>query len=114
MRFVIAVALSAGIVLVAGRVDAQYRYTDDKGVSKITQYQLHVPAPYRDAAVWIGPTGVGHPGLSEEQRQWKRREDAYRRIGMAIEARRDRMAKESVRFQREAVELEHQRQLRGD
>jgi hypothetical protein len=105
MRFVIAIVLSAGIVFVAGQVDAQYRYTNDKGVSKITQYKLHVPASYRDVAVWIGPTGVGHPGLSEEQRQWKRREDAYRRIGMAIEARRDRMAKESVRFQREAVEL---------
>jgi hypothetical protein len=114
MRFVIAIGLSAGIVLVAGQVGAQYRYTDDKGVSKTTQYKLHVPAPYRDAAVWIGPTGVGHPGLSEEQRQWKRREDAYRRIGMAIEARRDRLAEESVRLQREAVKLERQRQFRGD
>ena len=113
MRFDIAVALSAGIVLVAGQVGAQYRYTDDKGVGKTTQYKLHVPAPYRDAAVWIGPTGVGHPGLSEEQRQWKRREDAYRRIGTAIEPRRDRLADESVRLQREAVALKHQHQLRG-
>ena len=114
MRVVMAVALGAGIVLVAGPVDAQYRYTDDRGVTKVTQYKLHVPAPYRDAAVWIGPTGVGHPALSEEQRQWKRREHAYRRIGTAIEARRDRLTEELVRLQRKAVELERQRQLRAD
>jgi hypothetical protein len=114
MRFVIAVALSAAIVLVAGQVSAQYRYTDDKGVSKVTQYKLHVPAPYRDGAVWIGPTGVGHPDLSEEQRQWKRRENAYRRIGTAIETRRDRLAEQSIRLQRKAVELERQRQWRAD
>ena len=92
--------VGAGIVfvaLVAGPAGAQYRYTDDKGVSKITQYKLHVPAPYRDAAVWIGPTGVGRPGLSEDQRQWKRREDAYRRIGKAMDARRDRAAEKSGR-----------------
>jgi hypothetical protein len=81
MRVVIAVVLSAGIVFVAGQVDAQYRYTNDKGVRKVTQYKLDVPAPYRDAAVWIGPTGIGKPALSEEQRQVKQRDDAYRRIG---------------------------------
>lgn len=99
MRFVIAVALSAGIVLVAGQADAQYRYTNDKGVSKVTQYKLDVPAPHRDTAVWIGPTGAGRPGLSEEQRQWKRREDAYRRIGLAIEAR-SRSARTPAPFSR--------------
>ncbi len=52
------------------------------GVSKVTQYKLDVPAPYRDAAVWIGPIGIGKPALSE-QRQVKQREDAYRRIGEA-------------------------------
>jgi len=83
MRFVIAVVISAGIVLVAGQVDAQYRYTNDKGVSKVTQYKLDVPAPHRDAAVWIGPTGIGKPALSEEQRQVKQRDAAYRRIGEA-------------------------------
>jgi len=114
MRFVIAIGLSAGIVLVAGQASAQYRYTDDKGASKVTQYKLHVPDPYRDAAVWIGPTGVGHPGLSEEQRQWRRREYEYRRIGTAIEARRDRLAEESVRLQRRAMELKRQRQLPRD
>jgi len=79
-RFVIAAAVSAGIVLVAGQADAQYRYTDNKGVSKVTQYKLDVPAPQRDAAVWIGPTGIGKPALSEQQRQVKQREaeDLYR------------------------------------
>lgn len=80
-RYVIAVGLAAGILLVAALVDAQYRYTDDKGVSKVTQYKLDVPARYRDKAVWIGQTGVGKPGLSEEQRKAKERDNAYRRIG---------------------------------
>ena len=53
------------------------------GVSKVTQYKLDVPAPYRDAAVWIGPTGIGKPALSEEQRQVRQRDAAYRRIGEA-------------------------------
>ena len=83
MRFVIAMVLSAGIVLVAGQVDAQYRYTDDKGVSKVTQYKLDVPLLYRDAAVWIGPTGIGKPALSEEQRQVRQRDAVYRRLGEA-------------------------------
>jgi hypothetical protein len=75
-RVVIAAGLGAGILLAAGQVDAQYRYTDAKGVSKVAQYKLDVPAPYRDAAVWVGPTGIGKPALSEEQRQVKRREAA--------------------------------------
>ncbi|HUM14509.1 MAG TPA: hypothetical protein VL086_02375 [Candidatus Nitrosotalea sp.] len=81
IRFVIVVGLCAGVVLVAGQAHAQYRYTDDKGVSRVTQYKLDVPARHRDAAVWVGPTGVGKPALSEEQRETKRRWDAYRRIG---------------------------------
>jgi len=81
-RFAIAAGLAAGTLLFAGPVDAQYRYTDDKGVSKVTQYKLDVPAPYRDKAVWIGQTGVGKPGLSEEQRKAKQRDDAYRRVGV--------------------------------
>jgi hypothetical protein len=84
-RLVIAVGLGAASLLGAGQVDAQYRYTDDKGVSKVTQYKLDVPAPYRDAAVWIGQTGVGKPALSEEQRKAKQRDDAYRRTGVANE-----------------------------
>jgi hypothetical protein len=77
-RFAIAVGLSAGIVVVAAQVDAQYRYTDDKGVTKVAQYKLDVPAPHRDAAVWIGPTGIGKPALSDEQRKVKQREAAER------------------------------------
>jgi hypothetical protein len=72
-RFVTVVGLGVAVVLGAQPVDAQYRYTDDKGASKVTQYKLDVPAPYRDSAVWIGPTGVGKPGLSEEQRQIRQR-----------------------------------------
>lgn len=82
-RLVVAVGISVGILLVAGPVSAQYRYTDDKGVTKTTQYKLDVPAPHRDTAVWVGATGVGKPGLSEEQRKTKLRDDAYRRIGGA-------------------------------
>ncbi|MGH2602676.1 MAG: hypothetical protein ACRDJ9_25230 [Dehalococcoidia bacterium] len=149
-RFVVAVGLGVGILLVAGHADAQYQYTNDKGVSKVTQYKLDVPAPYRDSAVWIGKTGIGKPASSEEQRRGKQREDAYRRIGEAnaqlvpyskaeaeakkanaaaaqrakkaeqrrdaaeaAQANRDRLAEESVRLQREAVDLERQRQWRG-
>ena len=54
LRFAVAMGLGAGILLVAGQVDAQYQYTDAKGVSKVVQYKLDVPATYRDAAVWIG------------------------------------------------------------
>ncbi len=140
-RFVIAVGLGAGILLVGGQVDAQYRYTDAKGVSKVTQYKLDVPAPYRDSAVWIGETGVGKPALSEEQRKAKQRDDAYRRIGVANEqlvpyrkaqaaeaaaqqakkaqerreaaeaasARKEAREEESLRLQRESLDLERQR-----
>jgi hypothetical protein len=72
-RIVAVVGLGAVVVLGARPVDAQYRYTDDKGASKVVQYKLDVPMPYRDSAVWIGPTGVGKPGLSEEQRQIRQR-----------------------------------------
>lgn len=82
-RLAVALGLGASILLPPGQVHAQWRYTNDKGISSVTQYKLSVPAPYRDTAVWIGPTGVGRPGLSEEQRRWKQREDAYRRIGAA-------------------------------
>jgi hypothetical protein len=78
LRFAVAMGLGAGILLVAGQVDAQYQYTDAKGVSKVVQYKLDVPATYRDAAVWIGPTGIGKPALSEAARQTKQREDTYR------------------------------------
>ena len=72
-RIVAVVGVGAVVALGAGPVDAQYRYTDDKGASKVAQYKLDVPMPYRDRAVWIGPTGVGKPALSEEQRQIRQR-----------------------------------------
>jgi hypothetical protein len=95
-RFVIAVGLGAAVALVATPADAQYRYTDGKGVTREAQYKVDVPERYRDAAVWIGPTGVGKPGLSEEQRRIKQRwaapekkaEDARK----AAEAERLRMS----------------------
>ena len=80
-RLAIAAVVGAGILLLGAPVDAQYRYVDDKGQSRVTQYMLHVPVAHRDAAVWIGPTGIGKPGLSEAQRQAKQRENVYRRIG---------------------------------
>jgi hypothetical protein len=79
-RVAVAIGLGAGILLGAGHVEAQYRYTDAGGASKVTQYKLDVPTAYRDVAVWIGPTGVGKPALSEAARQTKQRDDAYRRI----------------------------------
>lgn len=87
MRFLIAVGLVAGAVLIAGQAEAQYRYTDEKGVTKTTQYKLDVPAPYRDAAVWIGPTGVGKPALSQEQNETRQRWNIYRRIGESVSRR---------------------------
>jgi hypothetical protein len=82
-RLTVAVGVSTGLVFLAGPVAAQYRYTDDKGVSKVTQYKLDVPKDYRDAAAWVGRTGIGKPALSEEARQTKLRDEAYRRIGAA-------------------------------
>jgi hypothetical protein len=149
--FVVAIGLGASLLLFSGQADAQYKYTDDKGVSKVMQYKLDIPEPYRDAAVWVGPTGVGKPGLSKEAEQTKLRDDAYRRIGEAEaqlvpykqaeaaraaaqrevdganaaaaearqakkaaaaaaqrERREDARAEESLRLQREAVELQRQ------
>ena len=80
-RVVMAAVVISGILLLGEHADAQYRYTDDKGKSKVTQYKIAVPAAHRDAAVWIGPTGIGKPGLSEAQRQARQRDNAYRRIG---------------------------------
>ena len=63
------------VAVVAAPAAAQYRYTNDKGVTKEAQYKLDVPEQYRDAAVWIGPTGLGKPALSEDQRKMKERWD---------------------------------------
>ena len=80
---VLTFGLGAGLLLFCGQADAQYQYTDAKGVTKTTQYKVDVPRAHRDAAVWIGPTGIGKPGLSDEARQTKQRDDEYRRIGEA-------------------------------
>jgi hypothetical protein len=62
MKPLVAVTASIGLLLVlAGSGSAQYRYTDDKGVTKTTQYKLDVPKDYRDAAVWVGATDVAGP-----------------------------------------------------
>ena len=74
MLRLLVIALGLG-ALVAMPAAAQYRYTNDKGVTKEAQYKLDVPEPYRDAAVWVGPTGVGKPALSEDQRKMKERWD---------------------------------------
>src|SRR5260370_39870521 len=74
MLRLLVIALGLGAV-VAMPVAAQYRYTNDKGVTKEAEYKVDVPEPYRDAAVWIGPTGVGKPGLREDQRKIKERWD---------------------------------------
>ena len=66
-RFAMAVALGLGLLLAAGQADAQWRYTDDKGASRVTQYKIDVPEPHRDAAEWIGPVGIGKPALSADQ-----------------------------------------------
>jgi hypothetical protein len=87
MRFLIAVGLVGCAMLLTSRAEAQYRYTDDKGVTKTAQYKLDVPSPYRDAAVWIGPTGVGKPALSQEQKETRQRWDIYRRIGESVSRR---------------------------
>jgi hypothetical protein len=83
-RLAMAVGLGAGLLLLAGQADAQWRYTDDKG-AKVTQYKLDIPTPYRDAAEWIGPVGIGKPELSADQIRAAQRWDAIQRI-VAAEA----------------------------
>lgn len=83
-RFAMAVGLGAGLLLVAGQADAQWRYTDDKG-TKVTQYKIDIPTPYRDAAEWIGPIGIGKPELNADQIRAAQRWDAIQRI-VAAEA----------------------------
>src|SRR5258707_15507642 len=76
---ILAIGIGANLFLFSGQAHAQYKYTDDKGVAKTTQYKADIPERYRDAAEWIGPTGIGKPALSAEQGLWKQREDADRR-----------------------------------
>lgn len=84
-RFAMAVGLGAGLLLVAGQADAQWRYIDDKGASRVTQYKLDIPTPYRDAAEWIGPIGIGKPALSADQVRAAQRWNAIQRL-IAAEA----------------------------
>lgn len=84
-RLAMVVGLAVGLLLLAGQADAQWRYADDKGASKVTQYKLDVPAPYRGAAEWIGPIGIGKPALSADQIRAAQRWDAVQRI-IAAEA----------------------------
>lgn len=84
-RFAMAVGLSAGLLLLAGQAEAQWRYTDDKGGSRVTQYKLDIPTPYRDGAEWIGPVGIGKPELSADQVRAAQRWDAIQRL-VAAEA----------------------------
>jgi hypothetical protein len=44
--------------LVSGAASAQYRYTDSQGTVRTEQYKAKIPAEYRDASIWIGPTGT--------------------------------------------------------
>ena len=81
--FVLTIAFGAALLLFVGPADAQWKYADDKGVTKVTQYKLDMPERYRDAAVWVGPIGIGKPALSEEARQAKRRAEEYSRIGQS-------------------------------
>jgi hypothetical protein len=97
VRFAVAAGLGVGILLIAGEAGAQYRYSDADGVSKVVQYKLDVPATYRDTAVWIGPTGVGHPALSDGARETKRRDDLYRGTAAQQEAQKVRQANELER-----------------
>ena len=84
-RLAMAIALGLGLLLSAGAADAQWRYTDDKGVSRVTQYKIDVPEASRDAAEWIGPIGIGKPALSADQIRAAQRWDAIQRI-VAAEA----------------------------
>jgi hypothetical protein len=84
-RFAITAALGAALLLSAGPASAQWRYTDDKGASRVTQYKIDVPTAYRDAAEWIGPMGIGKPVLSADQIRAAQLWDAIQRI-IAAEA----------------------------
>ena len=84
-RWGMVVMLGGALALLAGPADAQWRYTDDKGTSRVTQYKIDIPRDVRDGAEWIGPVGPGRPGLSAGQQEKAQREAANRRI-IAAEA----------------------------
>jgi hypothetical protein len=67
-------------LLLTVNADAQWSYTNDKGVSKTVQYKLDIPVDYRDGAVFVGQTGVGEPSLSTEMNRRRDLDNADRRI----------------------------------
>ncbi len=77
--------VGGALALLAGPAAAQWRYTDDEGKSRVTQYKIDIPTHLRDSAEWIGPIGPGKPGLSAEQKQKALRDEANRRL-IAAEA----------------------------
>lgn len=79
-RLAMAAALGGSLLLLTGPADAQWRYTDERGTTKITQYKIDMPERYRDAAEWIGPVGIGKPALSADQILAAQRWDAIQRI----------------------------------
>jgi hypothetical protein len=81
--FILATLFGVGALLLAGEAEAQYRYVDAKGISKVTQYKADIPEAQRDAAVWVGPTGIGKPALSTDAKAAAAREETYRRSGIA-------------------------------
>jgi len=84
-RLAMAVGVGAGLLLLAGQADAQWRYTDDKGASRVTQYKIDIPTSFRDEAEWIGPVGIGKPELSADRIRAAQRWDAIQRL-VAAEA----------------------------
>ena len=82
-RFAMSLGLGAALLALAGPADAQWRYTDDKGVTRVTQYKIDIPTAHRDAAEWIGPVGVGKPALSAGQALTAKRWEAIERLGIA-------------------------------
>jgi FtsZ-interacting cell division protein ZipA len=107
---ILVIGIGASLFLFSGEADAQYKYTDDKGVAKTTQYKADIPERYRDAAEWIGPTGIGKPALSADQQRWKQRDDAERRIQEAeAELAKYRAAERAAQQQEQQETANHQR-----
>jgi len=107
---VLAIGIGANLFLFSGQAEAQYKYTDDKGVAKTTQYKADIPERYRDAAEWIGPTGIGKPALSAQPQQWKQREDADRRLREAeAELAKYRNVERATQQQQQQESANHQR-----
>src|SRR5258705_11034000 len=66
-RFAMAVGLGAGLLLLAGQADAQWRDTDHKGASQGTPDRDDVPPPHPDPAQRVRAAGSGNPRASGNQ-----------------------------------------------